>query len=97
MVGCVTPHASALALRTAPVLPATLGDDEAAPLGPERSAPFQFEFFPDAIGYHTAMETRVARGTWGKGPMTAWMSAGKGLIRVPRGEGVFDLERGTRR
>lgn len=84
-------HASAVALRTAPVLPATLGDDdEAAPLPPERSAPFQFEFFPDAIGYHTAMETRVARGTWGKGPMTAWMRPRVALVE---GESLSPLQR----
>ena len=87
--GTLLVYASAVALRTA-VLPATLGDDEPAPLPPERSVPFQFEFFPDAIGYHTAMETRVASGTWGKGPMTAWMRP-----RVPLvdGESLSPLQR----
>ena len=83
-------QASAVALRTAPVLPATLGDDESAPLPPEQSAPFQFEFFPDAIGYHTAMETRVASGTWGKGPMTAWMRPRVALVE---GETMSPLQR----
>jgi hypothetical protein len=83
-------HASAVALRTAPVLPATLGDHEPAPLSPERSAPFQFEFFPDAIGYHTAMETRVASGTWGQGPMTAWMRPRVALVE---GESMSPLQR----
>ena len=71
--GTLLVQASAVALRTVPVLPATLGDDESAPLPPERSVPFQFEFFPDAIGYHTAMETRArlgdARGAFGVTPI----------------------------
>jgi acyl-Coa thioesterase superfamily protein/acyl-CoA thioesterase superfamily protein len=88
--GTALVHASAVALRTAPVLPATLGDDGPPPLLAEQSAPFQFEFFPDAIGYHTAMETRVASGTWGKGPMFAWMRP-----RVPlvEGETISPLQR----
>jgi Thioesterase-like superfamily len=83
-------HASAVALRTAPVLPSTLGEDGPAPRPPDRSAPFQFEFFPDTIGYHTAMETRIAAGTWGKGPVTAWMRP-----RVPLvdGEPMSPLQR----
>ena len=83
-------QATAVALRTAPVLPATLGDDESAPLPAERSAPFQFEFFPDAIGYHTAMETRVASGTWGKGPVVAWMRPRVALVE---GEAISPLQR----
>jgi hypothetical protein len=83
-------QASAVALRTAPVLPATLGDDGPPPLTAEQSAPFQFEFFPDAIGYHTAMETRTASGSWGKGPVFAWMRP-----RVPLvdGEALSPLQR----
>jgi hypothetical protein len=83
-------QASAVALRTAPVLPATLGDDGPAPISAKQSAPFQFEFFPDAIGYHTAMETRVASGTWGKGPMTAWMRPRVALVE---GETLSPLQR----
>ena len=83
-------QATAVALRTAPVLPATLGDDDPTPLPPERSAPFQFEFFPDAIGYHTAMETRVAAGTWGKGPVIAWMRPRVALVA---GEAISPLQR----
>jgi hypothetical protein len=67
-------QASAVALRTASLLPSTLGDDGGhPPASAGLSAPFEFEFLPDAIGYHTAMETRIASGTWGKGPVFAWM------------------------
>lgn len=39
---------------------------------PEASQPWRFDFFAADIGYHTAMELRVARGTWGQGPVAAW-------------------------
>lgn len=41
--------------------------------GPEESASFDFPFFLEAVGYHTAMEVRIARGTFGQGPVAAWM------------------------
>jgi hypothetical protein len=81
---------SAVALRTAPVLPATLGDDGLAPLPVERSAPFQFDFFPDPVGYHTAIETRIASGRWGKGPVAAWMRPRVALVE---GETMSPLQR----
>jgi len=40
---------------------------------PEASAPFQFPFFREADGYHTAMETRLASGEFGSGRAAAWM------------------------
>jgi hypothetical protein len=40
---------------------------------PEASRPFQFPFFREADGYHTAMETRLARGEFGSGRVAAWM------------------------
>jgi hypothetical protein len=83
-------QASAVAMRTAPVLPATVGDDALAHPPPERSAPFQFGFFPDPVGYHTAMETRVASGVWGKGPVVAWM---RPLVALVDGEPVSPLQR----
>src|SRR5262245_49280486 len=73
-------QATAVALRTAAVLPATLGDDGPPPFPLEHAAPFQFDFFPDPVGYQTAMETRVASGTWGKGPMVAWMRPRVALV-----------------
>ena len=83
-------QASAVALRTAPVLPATLGDEGPTPWPLEEAAPFQFDFFPDPVGYHTAMETRVASGTWGKGPMVAWM---RPLVALVEGEAMSPLQR----
>jgi hypothetical protein len=40
---------------------------------PDASRPFQFPFFREAEGYHTAIETRLARGEWGTGRVAAWM------------------------
>jgi hypothetical protein len=88
--GTVVVQASAVAIRTALVLPAALGEDTEAPPPVETGTPFEFSFFPDPIGYHTSVETRVVRGTWGKGPMTAWMRP-----RVPlvEGEALSPLQR----
>jgi hypothetical protein len=83
-------QASAVALRTAPVLPATLGDEGPPPLSVEDAAPFQFHFFPDLVGYHTAMETRIASGTWGKGPVIAWM---RPLVPLVEGEPLSPIQR----
>jgi hypothetical protein len=71
-------QASAVALRTAPMLPESVGNGDLAPGPPEAAMPFEFVFFVDATGYHTSVETRIARGTWGKGPVAAWMRS-----RVP--------------
>jgi hypothetical protein len=73
-------RAIALCIQPTPV-------DAAPPRGrwpapPDRSAPFQFPFFSSEVGYHTAMEVRVARGTWGSGVVTAWMR-----MRAPLVEG----------
>jgi hypothetical protein len=40
---------------------------------PATSRPFQFPFFREPDGYHTAMETRLARGEFGTGRVAAWM------------------------
>jgi hypothetical protein len=80
--GALLVHATAVALRTAPILPESVGDDTPAIPPPEASAPFQFPFFIDPLGYQQAVEVRIARGTWGTGPVAAWMRS-----RVPLVEG----------
>ncbi len=57
---------------TVPAEPAT------APPPPERSAPFELPFMSGEHGYHRAVEWRIASGTWGRGPVTAWLR-----LRVP--------------
>lgn len=39
---------------------------------PEDSQPWLFHFFRSDVGYHTAMEMRIARGAWGEGPVATW-------------------------
>lgn len=58
--------------------------------GPEDSAPFVFPFFQTEIGYHRAMEVRMARGTFGEGATTSWMRARVSLIE---GEEPSPLDR----
>jgi hypothetical protein len=53
---------------------AVLAPSELDPLPPpDASRPFQFPFFLEPDGYHTAMETRLARGEFGSGRTAAWM------------------------
>jgi hypothetical protein len=40
---------------------------------PEHSTPLVFPFFRDAVGYHTAVEVRIARGQWAHGETAAWL------------------------
>jgi hypothetical protein len=42
-------------------------------LPPELSQPFQFPFFREPNGYHTAMESRLALGHFGRGRVAIWM------------------------
>lgn len=54
---------------------------DAPPLPPpEASRPFQFPFFRESEGYHTAMETRLARGEFGTGRVAAWMRQRVSLV-----------------
>ena len=59
--------------RTAPLPP---------PPGPDGVPDFVFPFFLSDEGYHRAVDLRIAEGTWGEGPCTAWMRP-----RVPLVEG----------
>ena len=43
------------------------------PISPDEVGPYQFPFFRAEVGYHTAMELRVARGGIGQGYAFAWM------------------------
>ena len=68
----VVAHAVITLIRREAVTVKALADPPALP-PPEASRPFQFSFFREADGYHTAMETRLARGEWGSGRVAAWM------------------------
>lgn len=83
-------RARALALRVEPMTLPAAPDPQAPPPGPEAAKPFEFPFFAESVGYHSAMETRIARGVWGQGPVAAWMR-----MRVPlvAGETPSPLQR----
>lgn len=57
---------------------------------PEACPPYTFDFFSNAVGYHTAMECRVLHGRFGEGKMGLWMR-----MRLPLvpGEAPSPLER----
>jgi hypothetical protein len=68
----VVAHAVLMLVRPEPVPVTPLADAPPLP-PPEASCPFQFPFFREADGYHTAMETRLAQGEWGTGRVAVWM------------------------
>ena len=89
--GRVVAGATALRLRRVEV--AVPSPPRHAPLPPLRPpaelATFVFPFFRTPIGYHSAVELRVARGEWGAGGCAAWLRP-----RVPlvAGEPTSPLE-----
>jgi hypothetical protein len=68
----IVAHAVITLIRREAVSVKPLADAPALP-PPEASRPFQFPFFRETEGYHTAMETRLARGEFGSGRVAAWM------------------------
>jgi hypothetical protein len=77
-------RAHALCIRTAALSLPVSGDPVADPVpSPTASAPFQFDFFTGEVGYHTAMELRLARGKFGSGHVAMWLR-----MRYPLLEGV---------
>lgn len=88
--GTVVVQAGAVAMRTAKVLPATLGEADAPPPPFEAGHPFEFVFFPDAVGYHTSVDARIVRGTWGQGPVAVWM---RPRVELVAGEPTSPLQR----
>ena len=88
--GTVLVNASAVALRMAPTLETSVGGGGAPPSPPQDSVPCEFGFFIHPIGYQTSVETRIAQGIWGEGPVAAWMRT-----RVPlvAGETPSPLQR----
>ncbi len=64
----------ALRIRRNPVaLPSPRCPRRASPRGPAGLEPFVFPFFRERVGYQAAVEVRIAKGVWGKGPTAAWM------------------------
>lgn len=74
-------RASALVARVAPIEASVAATPLDAPR-PEACPPLDFPFFLWEVGYHTAIELRIARGEYGAGPTFVWMRP-----RVPLVEG----------
>jgi hypothetical protein len=66
-------EATCLVMRVAPNSIAVAPERPAPPAPPEDSVPFEFPFMSGDEGYHRAMEWRLAKGTWGRGPAAAWL------------------------
>ena len=58
--------------------PGAVGDESLRPV--EQCPSFEFPFFQHAVGYHTAIEVRLARGEFGTGRVAGWMRPRVALI-----------------
>jgi hypothetical protein len=85
----VVARATALVLRPEPAASDVAITRERLEPPPAESEPFVFPFFRSSVGYHTAIESRVARGRVGSGKAALWMRqrvplvAGEGTIARP--------------
>jgi hypothetical protein len=66
-------RATPLVVRAEPVAPSPAAAREPLLPLPAESELFQFPFFRSPIGYHTAVESRLARGVVGSGRAAVWM------------------------
>jgi acyl-Coa thioesterase superfamily protein len=78
--GATVIEATCLAMRVAPGVVAVTAETLTPPVPPEHAAPFALPFMPDGDGYHRAMEWRHAKGTWGRGPVAAWLRPRVALV-----------------
>jgi hypothetical protein len=88
--GAAVIEATCLAMRVAPDRVAVLPDAPAPPAPPAESAPFELPLMSGDDGYHRAMEWRLAKGTWGRGPTAVWLRPRVALVD---GETPTPLER----
>lgn len=89
--GALLARANAVAVRTSALSLPVEGDPLMDPVpAPAQSAPFEFSFFSEPVGYQTAMEARLARGKFWSGRVSMWMR-----MRVPLvpGEAPSPLQR----
>jgi acyl-Coa thioesterase superfamily protein/acyl-CoA thioesterase superfamily protein len=76
--GAALIEATCLVVRVAPNRVAVPVETRAGPAPPAQSAPFELPLMSGDEGYHRAVEWRIAKGTWGRGPVAAWLR-----LRVP--------------
>ena len=89
--GGLIASARAVCMRTTELELPVSGDPVSDPVpSPAESKPFQFDFFQSPVGYHTGMELKLARGTFGAGPISCWLRMRAPLVA---GEPVTPLQR----
>jgi hypothetical protein len=71
--GAAVIEATCLLVRAVAGTIAVAPDDLTPPPPPAESAPFELPFMTGDEGYHRAMEWRMAKGTWGHGPVKVWL------------------------
>jgi hypothetical protein len=76
--GVAVIEASCLVMRVAADSVVVPVESVGAPAPPEQSGPFELPFMSGDQGYHRAVEWRIAKGAWGRGPVAAWLR-----LRVP--------------
>lgn len=76
--GTAVIEATCVAMRMAPESVVVPLEARTAPPPPEVSAPFELPLMSGDEGYHRAVEWRIAKGAWGRGPVAAWLR-----LRVP--------------
>ncbi|HET8529709.1 MAG TPA: thioesterase family protein [Methylomirabilota bacterium] len=76
--GAAVIEATCLVIRVAPNRVAVPLETRVCPPPPAEGEPFELPFMSGDEGYHRAVEWRIARGTWGRGPVAAWLR-----LRVP--------------
>ena len=78
--GAVLIEATCLVMRVAPDSVTVPPETSAPPVPPAESAPFELPLMTGDQGYHRAMEWRLARGIWGRGPAAVWLRSRVALV-----------------
>ncbi|HET7341765.1 MAG TPA: thioesterase family protein [Methylomirabilota bacterium] len=88
--GATVIEATCLAMRVAPGSVEVAAEAPTPPAPPASSAPFDLPIMSGDEGYHRAIEWRLAKGTWGRGPVQVWL---RPVVPLVAGEPTTPLER----
>ena len=80
--GTVVIEATCLVMRLASARIAVPLETVTPPMPPAAGTPFELPFMTGNQGYHRAVELRLVKGTWGRGPVAVWVR-----LRVPLVDG----------
>jgi hypothetical protein len=82
--GAAVVEATCLVMRVAPGSVSVSSEAPTPPAPPAASAPFELPLMAGDEGYHRAVEWRLARGVWGRGPVAAWLRLRTPLVAGER-------------